>query len=203
MTEFGICDICGLLLCAVVLCWFVLFISHYLTPLRPPLQLVGVESRLGELEASHKELTDHKYRSQAAIRELKAKLKSTEEVSYMYCTCIDRVQCMHTCTYTVHVCVCTYNYCTLMKRNTHALLKFFTSSTLHLIYCRSVRGCRMSSRMCVVTTALWTQVCTRERRRWPSSPPEWLCWSRRSRTRSRLIYNTSSRDPLSLIEHRI
>lgn len=46
------------------------------------LQLVGMESRLVELEASHKELTDHKYRSQAAIRELKAKLKSSEEVSH-------------------------------------------------------------------------------------------------------------------------
>ena len=43
-------------------------------------QLAGVESRLGELETSHKELTDHKYRSQAAIRELKAKLKASEEV---------------------------------------------------------------------------------------------------------------------------
>ena len=64
-------------------------------PLHPPwkcallcVQLVGLESRLGELEASHKELTDHKYRSQAAIRELKAKLKSSEEVSYMYIQCI-------------------------------------------------------------------------------------------------------------------
>ena len=58
----------------------------YLTPVCPPClspQLVGVEARLGELEASHKELTDYKYRSQAAIRELKAKLKSTEEVSFM------------------------------------------------------------------------------------------------------------------------
>lgn len=43
-------------------------------------QMVGLEVRLGELEASQKELTDHKYRSQAAIRELKAKLKTTEEV---------------------------------------------------------------------------------------------------------------------------
>ena len=44
------------------------------------MQVVGLEVRLGELEASQKELTDHKYRSQAAIRELKAKLKTAEEV---------------------------------------------------------------------------------------------------------------------------
>ena len=51
-------------------------------------QVVGLESRLGELEISHKELTDHKYRSQAAIRELKAKLKTTEEVSCTLCVCV-------------------------------------------------------------------------------------------------------------------
>ena len=33
-----------------------------------------------ELDASNKELTDHKYRSEAAIRELKAKLRTAEEV---------------------------------------------------------------------------------------------------------------------------
>lgn len=44
---------------------------------------MGVESQLTELETSHKELTDHKYRSQAAIRELKAKLKATEEVNIL------------------------------------------------------------------------------------------------------------------------
>ena len=40
-----------------------------------------MESHLHELEESNKELTDHKYRSEAAIRELKAKLKTTEEVA--------------------------------------------------------------------------------------------------------------------------
>lgn len=40
-----------------------------------------MELRLVELEASQKELTDRKYRSEAAIRELKAKLKTTEEVT--------------------------------------------------------------------------------------------------------------------------
>ena len=39
-----------------------------------------MENHLYELEESKKELTDHKYRSEAAIRELKAKLKTTEEV---------------------------------------------------------------------------------------------------------------------------
>ncbi len=34
-----------------------------------------------ELDRSNKELTDHKYRSEAAIRELKAKLRTAEEVS--------------------------------------------------------------------------------------------------------------------------
>ena len=48
-------------------------------------QVVGMEARLEELEASQKELTDHKYRSGAAIRELKAKLKTTEEVG---CVCV-------------------------------------------------------------------------------------------------------------------
>ena len=43
-------------------------------------QVESMESHLHELEESKKELTDHKYRSEAAIRELKAKLKSTEEV---------------------------------------------------------------------------------------------------------------------------
>ena len=38
-----------------------------------------------ELEASQKDLTDHKYRSQAAIRELKAKLKTSEEVCLDLC----------------------------------------------------------------------------------------------------------------------
>ena len=45
------------------------------------LQLEGLESRLRELDASNKELTDHKYRSEASIRELKAKLGTAEEVS--------------------------------------------------------------------------------------------------------------------------
>ena len=40
-----------------------------------------MEAHLHELEQSSKELTDHKYRSEAAIRELKAKLKTTEEVT--------------------------------------------------------------------------------------------------------------------------
>ena len=44
------------------------------------LQIESMESHLRELEQSKKELTDHKYRSEAAIRELKAKLKTTEEV---------------------------------------------------------------------------------------------------------------------------
>ena len=48
-------------------------------------QVVGMGARLEELEASQKELTDHKYRSGAAIRELKAKLKTTEEVD---CVCV-------------------------------------------------------------------------------------------------------------------
>ncbi|CAI8034302.1 Spindle assembly abnormal protein 6 homolog [Geodia barretti] len=42
-------------------------------------KVVGLEARLVELEASQKDLTDHKYRSQAAIRELKSKLKTSEE----------------------------------------------------------------------------------------------------------------------------
>ena len=49
------------------------------------MQVVGLEARLVELEASQKDLTDHKYRSQAAIRELKAKLKTTEEVCLDLC----------------------------------------------------------------------------------------------------------------------
>lgn len=40
----------------------------------------SMEYHLHELEESNKELTDHKYRSEAAIRELKAKLKSADEV---------------------------------------------------------------------------------------------------------------------------
>ena len=44
------------------------------------MQVESLESHLHELEESKKELTDHKYRSEAAIRELKAKFKSTEEV---------------------------------------------------------------------------------------------------------------------------
>jgi peptidoglycan hydrolase CwlO-like protein len=44
------------------------------------IQVESMESHLHELEESNKELTDHKYRSEAAIRELKAKLKTTEEV---------------------------------------------------------------------------------------------------------------------------
>ena len=47
------------------------------------MQVVGLEARLVELEASQKDLTDHKYRSQAAIRELKSKLKTSEEVCLM------------------------------------------------------------------------------------------------------------------------
>ena len=89
-------DFC-VILCVVVLCWPVCLkcLSHYLTPVCPPFpQLVGVEARLGELEASHKELTDHKYRSQAAIRELKAKLKSTEEVSFMIHVYTCAVRCL-------------------------------------------------------------------------------------------------------------
>ena len=46
------------------------------------MQVDSMESHLRELEESKKELTDHKYRSEAAIRELKAKLKTTEEVRY-------------------------------------------------------------------------------------------------------------------------
>ena len=41
----------------------------------------SLEGRLHELDVANKELTDHKYRSEAAIRELKTKLKSSEEVS--------------------------------------------------------------------------------------------------------------------------
>ena len=44
------------------------------------MQVESMDSHLHELEESNKELTDHKYRSEAAIRELKAKLKTTEEV---------------------------------------------------------------------------------------------------------------------------
>ena len=46
------------------------------------MQVDNMESHLRELEENKKELTDHKYRSEAAIRELKAKLKTTEEVRY-------------------------------------------------------------------------------------------------------------------------
>ena len=42
-----------------------------------------MESHLHELEESNKELTDHKYHSEAATRKLKAKLKMTEEVMSM------------------------------------------------------------------------------------------------------------------------
>ena len=44
------------------------------------LQLGSVEGRLQELDLANKELTDYKYRSEAAIRELEAKLKTAEEV---------------------------------------------------------------------------------------------------------------------------
>ena len=44
------------------------------------LQVESMENHLHQLEENKKELTDHKYRSEAAIRELKAKLKSSEEV---------------------------------------------------------------------------------------------------------------------------
>ena len=49
------------------------------------MQVESMDSHLHELEESNKELTDHKYRSEAAIRELKAKLKTTEEVCIL-CT---------------------------------------------------------------------------------------------------------------------
>ena len=45
------------------------------------LQLEGLEGRLRELDVANKELTDHKYRSEAAIRELRTKLKTAEEVT--------------------------------------------------------------------------------------------------------------------------
>ena len=44
------------------------------------LQLKALEDRVSELDRANKELTDHKYRSEAAIRELKTKLRSSEEV---------------------------------------------------------------------------------------------------------------------------
>ena len=43
-------------------------------------QLQTADDRVQELDTANKELTDHKYRSEAAIRELKTKLKSSEEV---------------------------------------------------------------------------------------------------------------------------
>lgn len=46
------------------------------------LQLGGVEGRLQELDHSSKELTDHKFRSEATIRELQVKLGSSEEVCH-------------------------------------------------------------------------------------------------------------------------
>ena len=48
------------------------------------LQLESLESRLRELDTSNKELTDHKYRSEASIRELKAKLGTAEEVRLLF-----------------------------------------------------------------------------------------------------------------------
>ena len=48
------------------------------------LQLESLESRLRELDASNKELPDHKYRSEASIRELKAKLGTAEEVRPLF-----------------------------------------------------------------------------------------------------------------------
>lgn len=39
-----------------------------------------MEGRLQELDHSNKELTDHKFRSEATIRELEVKLRSSEEV---------------------------------------------------------------------------------------------------------------------------
>lgn len=42
-------------------------------------RLEGLEVRLRELDVANKELTDHKYRSEAAIRELRTKLKTAEE----------------------------------------------------------------------------------------------------------------------------
>ncbi|XP_064387182.1 spindle assembly abnormal protein 6 homolog [Halichondria panicea] len=42
-------------------------------------RLRGSEERVAELDKANKELTDHKYRSEAAIRELKTKLRASEE----------------------------------------------------------------------------------------------------------------------------
>ncbi|XP_011404281.1 PREDICTED: spindle assembly abnormal protein 6 homolog [Amphimedon queenslandica] len=42
-------------------------------------KIASLEESLKELDTANKELTDRKYRSEAAIRELKAKLKGTEE----------------------------------------------------------------------------------------------------------------------------
>ena len=47
-------------------------------------QLRGSEERVAELDKTNKELTDHKYRSEAAIRELKTKLRASEEVQWVY-----------------------------------------------------------------------------------------------------------------------
>lgn len=40
-----------------------------------------LESRVAELESTNKELTERKYKSDSAIRELKAKLTGLEEVN--------------------------------------------------------------------------------------------------------------------------
>lgn len=49
------------------------------------MQVRSSEERLGELDRANKELTDHKYRSEAAIRELKTKLRAAEEVLKLLC----------------------------------------------------------------------------------------------------------------------
>ena len=52
-----------------------------------------------ELDKTNKELTDHKYRSEAAIRELKTKLRLSEEVrGWCVCVCV--------CALRLSICLC-------------------------------------------------------------------------------------------------